>query len=105
MGQDQGDHPVVGPPLSSNGDRTRALAEYGETLKKSQWTPDHQVTVDVTAESVEVQAAFEILKRKGVTSWAGFTISVPENRLIAARWMAGVHEEIEALFRSGWQPA
>jgi hypothetical protein len=61
--------------------------------------------IEVAKESLEVQACYTYLKNKHVTSWAGFTISVHETRLKAARWLARELGGVERILRSNWTPA
>lgn len=96
------EHFEVAPAtIQANGDG--ALGPQGweaEAIKKYSSTFDGEASsyeVELRGEPLTVQAANHYLASLGVTSWAGFTISRPDTRLVAARWAARLHSEIEGV--------
>lgn len=111
MGESQEDSEMVEPSVQGNGDRPEeviefptqyiSLEEYAEELAAKP-RPGFEPHVDLTKEGPVTQAAFQVLKNKGVTSWAGFTVATPEGRLKAARWYAKIYNELTEELNPKW---
>ena len=104
MGEDEKEFEMAPAAVQANGDGTSHPPGWeAEAIKKYSSTFTGEAAcyeIELRGEPLTVQAANHYLAGLGVTSWAGFTISRPDTRLVAARWAARLHSEIEGVLTS-----